>query len=92
MEMCMKQRCVNEFLLVEKMAPTDIQCHLLNAYGDQTVDVSTVKAVGGVFQQWQQCERQVAFQMLMYNCHTTKWSVSLSAHLHEWKDYEQGTV
>jgi len=51
MEMCMKQRCVNEFLLVEKMAPTDIQCHLLNAYRDQTVDVSTVKAVGGVFHQ-----------------------------------------
>jgi len=27
---------------VEKMAPTDIHQHLVNIYGDQTVDVSTV--------------------------------------------------
>ena len=40
----MKQRCVAEFLHVEIMAPTDIHQHLLNIYGDQTVDVSTVKA------------------------------------------------
>ena len=39
----MKQRCVAEFLHVEIMAPTDIHQHLLNIYGDQTVDVSTVR-------------------------------------------------
>ena len=43
MEVCIKQRCVTEFLCVEKMAPTDIHQHLLNVYGDLTVDVSTVK-------------------------------------------------
>jgi len=39
MEVHMKQRCVTEFLHVEKMAPTDVHLHLLNAGGDQTVDV-----------------------------------------------------
>ena len=43
MEMHMKQRCVTEFLHVEKMAPTDIQWHLLNIYEDQTMDVSTAR-------------------------------------------------
>ena len=43
MEVCMKQRCVTEFLHAEKMAPIDIHQHLLNIYGDQTVDVSTVR-------------------------------------------------
>ena len=41
-EMHMKQRCVIEFLHAEKIAPNDIQC-LLNVYGAQTVDVSTVR-------------------------------------------------
>ena len=39
----MKQRCVNEFLHAEKTAPTDNHQHLLNIYGDQAVDVSTVR-------------------------------------------------
>jgi len=43
MEVCMKQRCVTEFLYVEKNAPNDIHRRLLNVYGDQTVDVSTVR-------------------------------------------------
>ena len=43
MEVHMKQRCVNEFLHVEKMAPTDIHQCLLDVYGDQTVDVNTVR-------------------------------------------------
>ena len=44
MEACMKQRCIIEFLCVEKMAPTDIHGHLLST-GDQRVDVdvSTVR-------------------------------------------------
>jgi len=37
MEVHMKQRCVIEFLHVEKIA------HLLNVYKDQTVDVSIVR-------------------------------------------------
>ena len=42
MEMHQKQRCGIEFLHVKKMAPIDICQCLLNVYGDQTVDVSTV--------------------------------------------------
>jgi len=42
MEVCMKQRCVIEFLHAEKIAPIDIHQCLLNVYGDHTVDVSTV--------------------------------------------------
>ena len=43
MEVCMKRRIVNEFLHAEKTAPTDIHQCLLNVYGDQTVDVSTLR-------------------------------------------------
>jgi len=43
MEVRMKQRCVIEFLHAEKTAPSDIHRGLLNVYGDQTVDVSTVR-------------------------------------------------
>ena len=39
----MKQRCVIEFLHAEKIAPNDIHRCLLNIYGDQTVDVNTVR-------------------------------------------------
>jgi hypothetical protein len=42
-EVRMKQRCVTEFLHAEKIAPNDIYRCLLNVYGDQTVDVSTVR-------------------------------------------------
>ena len=42
-EMHMKQRGGSEFFHVGKMAPTDIHQHLLNIYGGQTVDVSTVR-------------------------------------------------
>ena len=38
-----KQRCVIEFRLVEKMVPTDVCQHVLNVYGDQAVDVHTVR-------------------------------------------------
>ena len=43
MEVRMKQRCIIEFLHAEKIAPNDIHRRLLNVYGDQTVDVSTVR-------------------------------------------------
>ena len=42
MEVRMKQRCVTEILHVERIAPNDIHRRLLNIYGDQTVEVSTV--------------------------------------------------
>ena len=42
MEAHMKQKCVTEFLYVEKMAPTDIHGYLLNVSGYQTVNVGTV--------------------------------------------------
>ena len=42
-EVRMKERCGIEFLHVEKMAPTDFHGCLLNIYGDQAVDVSTVR-------------------------------------------------
>jgi len=51
-EVCMKQRCVIEFLHVEKITPNDIHQRLLNVYGDQTVDINTVRRGGGTFQQW----------------------------------------
>jgi len=43
MEVRMKQRCVTEFLHSGKIAPNEIHRCLLNVYGDQTVDVSTVR-------------------------------------------------
>ena len=43
MEVCMEQRCGIEFLHVEEMAPVAIHRCLLNVYGDQTVDVSTLR-------------------------------------------------
>ena len=38
-----KQRRVTEFLHAQKMATADTDQWLLNFYGDQTVDMSTVK-------------------------------------------------
>jgi len=43
MEVCMKQKCVTEFLHVEIIAHTDINWHFLNVYGDQTLDMSAVR-------------------------------------------------
>ena len=42
-EVQMKQRCGNEFLHAETIAPIDFHLHLLSIYGDHTVDVSTVR-------------------------------------------------
>jgi len=49
MEERMKQKGGTGFLHVEKIAPTDIHWYLLNVYGDQAVDGSTVKWWGGGF-------------------------------------------
>ena len=42
-EVHLKQRCGTEFLCVEKISPTYVHQHLLNFYGAQTLDVSTVR-------------------------------------------------
>ena len=55
MELCIKQKCVTEILQAEEIAPTDIHLHLLNVYGDQSMDVST-EAVDGTFQQWHEID------------------------------------
>lgn len=51
MKVQMKQRYVIECFHSEKIVPTDICLHLLSISGDKTVDVSTARQVGGVFQQ-----------------------------------------
>jgi len=62
MEVCMKPRCVTEFLHVEKTLPVDMHPCLLNFHGDHTVDCEHSGVVGGAFQQWQQgCEREAMF-------------------------------
>ena len=43
MEVYMEKRCVTEFLHEEKMTTNDIHGHLMNVYGDQPVDVRTVR-------------------------------------------------
>ena len=43
MEVHMEQRCVTEFLHMEKVSLTDILPYLLNIYGDLRVDTSTVR-------------------------------------------------
>ena len=48
----LKQRFGIEFLHAEKTAPSDIHQHLMNVYGHQTVEVSTVR--------WQWCISAVA--------------------------------
>jgi len=45
----MKQRCVFEFLLEEKVAPIDTHQHLLNVYGDQPEDECTMRWCIGHF-------------------------------------------
>jgi len=61
MKVRIKRRCVTEFLQAEVMASMDIPRCLLNVYGDQTLDVSTVSTV--LQQWWQRCERQAIFWM-----------------------------
>ena len=43
MEMRMKQKSATKFIHEEKFALNEIPRHLLNVYGDQTMDVSTVR-------------------------------------------------
>jgi len=62
---------------LQKNGPIGIYWCLLNIYGNQTVDVSTV---GAAFQQWQQWRGiQVIFCIAACNCHTMRWSVLISS-------------
>lgn len=42
-EVRMKQKCGIELLCAERISPADIHWYLLNMYGDQKVDVSTMR-------------------------------------------------
>jgi len=42
-EVCTERRCGTEFFHIEKMAPTDIHWFFLNIYGDEIVDMGTLK-------------------------------------------------
>jgi len=39
----MKQQCATEFFYAEKIVPADTHRCLLNVYGDQPMDASTVR-------------------------------------------------
>ena len=55
------------------MASIDVYRHLLNIYGDQTVDV-----MGGALQQWQQCVTSSAADF---------YNGSMQALVHHWQKY-----
>jgi hypothetical protein len=67
-----KQRCVIEFLHAEKIAPIEIHRRLLNVYGDQTVDVSTVRRWVLHFSSGDSDVRQTTFWKALQSCELTK--------------------
>ena len=92
MEVQIKQSCVIESLHAEKMTPVDIHWHLLNVYGDQTVDVSTVR-------QWVACFNSGYSDMKDKPCSrwpctgVTPWNeVSQSAHPCEMEEFIEEKV
>ena len=62
---CMMRRYATAFFYVGEMVPTDIHGYLLNIYGDQTVDVSTVRQW---VVQWQQ-QQWVSFTVADFYKH-----------------------
>jgi hypothetical protein len=42
-DVCLKQQCVIKFLNGEHIAPIELHQHLKNFYGEQRVDISTVR-------------------------------------------------
>lgn len=65
MKVCMKQKCINEFLQGKKIAHTGIHQCLLTTDVDWTVDVSMVRLCGACQQEWQWHRRQDTFGMVM---------------------------
>ena len=51
-EVRFKQRAVIEFLTAEKVPPIEIHIRMQAVYGDQCVDVSTVRWTTGGKQNW----------------------------------------
>jgi transposase len=86
MEVRMKQRCVIEFLHAEKIAPNDIHRSLLNVYGDQRVDVSTVRRWVARISSGDSDVKDKPRSG--HSCHTTKRRASRSADPREWADYD----
>ena len=77
----MKQRCVTEFLHVEKITLSSV---FVDCLWKPISGCVHRESVSGVFQQWwQQCKRQATFWMAIHNCHNTKWKVSQSAYPQE---------
>ena len=74
----MKQRCVMEFLYGEKIEPTDILQSLLNTYGDQTEDVSTVRQCILHFS----CGKSESGSSLLMQIFT---SIGMQAFFHHWQ-------
>jgi hypothetical protein len=93
MEVHTKQRRVTEFLHADKIAPTDIQWWLLNVYGHQTVDVSTMRwwvvhfSSGDSDVRYRPCSGRPCIAVK-----PMKWTVPWSAHPYKLADYDQGTV
>lgn len=88
MEVHMKQRCVTEFLHVEKIAPINIHWCLLNIYENQTVNMSTVRQLVAVTVTWKISHVADVDAQLSHQ----KWRASPSADPWESVDYNQGTV
>jgi len=86
MEVKMKQRCGTEFLHAEKMVRTGIHWCLLNIYGDQIVDVSTVRQWAVHFSSGKSdmkdkpCSRQPRSVVTPQN----EVHFSLLVHMHRW--------
>ena len=79
MEVWMKQRCVTE--LLHRLTFSDTCWTFLETNQWMWAQWGSVKAI------W-----KTSHQMGMHSCHTTKWTVSWSAHPHELADYNQGIM
>ena len=84
MEVYMKQRCRTEFLHAEKMAPTDIHWCLLNIYGDQTVDVCTVRFWVSCFSSGDSSNGSPPWCRFSWVWHTGFYSLLVKMHVYWW--------
>ena len=93
LKVCMEQNYVSEFLHVKRNGVHWRSLVLAEHLWRWNSGCEHSVVVSGVFQQrWQRCERQATFWTAMHSCHSTKWTVSWSAHPHQLADYDQGTV
>ena len=87
----MKQRCGTDFLHAEEMAPNIHQC-LLNVYGDQTVNVSTMRWKVVCFSSGDRKLKDKPHSRWSCSVVTPQNEVSQSVHPCMSLDYDQGTV